>query len=45
MDNESDATNPEEEGDGLPNMQLRLRVIAIATLSGVAAWAAVYLLI
>jgi hypothetical protein len=36
---------PEEEGDGLPNMQWRLRVIAAAALGGIAVWAALIFLI
>jgi hypothetical protein len=45
MNYEIDKIPPEDEGDGLPNMRWRLRVIVATTLGGVAAWAAVISLI
>lgn len=38
---EIDKLPPEEEGDGLPNMKWRLRVIFGSALAGLATWAAV----
>jgi hypothetical protein len=38
MDYEIDKIHPKEEGDGLPNIQWRLRVIVAAMLGGAAAW-------
>ncbi len=45
MSYEIDKVPPEEEGDGLPNMRWRLRVITAATLGSVAAWSALFFLI
>ena len=45
MDYEIDKIHPEEEGDGLPNIQWRLRVIVAAMLGGAAAWAGFIFLI
>ena len=38
MDYEIDKINAEDEGDGLPNIQWRLRIIVAAMLGGAAAW-------
>jgi hypothetical protein len=45
MDYEIDKIHPEEEGDGLPNIQWRLRIIVAAILSGAAVWAGFIFLI
>ncbi len=45
MNDEIDKMPPEEDGDGLPNMQWRLRVIVVTTLGSVAAWTALIFLI
>jgi hypothetical protein len=45
MDYEIDKIHPEDEGDGLPNIQWRLRIIAAAMLGGAAAWAGFIFLI
>jgi hypothetical protein len=45
MNYEIDRIPPEEEGDGLPNMRWRLRIIFASTLGGLAAWTAVISLI
>jgi hypothetical protein len=42
---EIDKIHPEDEGDGLPNIQWRLRIIAAAMLGGAAAWAGFIFLI
>jgi hypothetical protein len=39
MDDEIDKIHPEDEGDGLPNIRWRLRIIVAAMLGGAAAWA------
>jgi hypothetical protein len=39
MNYEIDKVPPEEEGDGLPNMKWRLRIIFGSALAGLAAWA------
>jgi len=38
MDYEIDKIHPEDEGDGLPNIQWRLRIIVAAILGGAAVW-------
>jgi hypothetical protein len=45
MSYEIDRTLPEDEGDGLPNMHLRLRAIMGSMIGGLAVWAAVISLI
>lgn len=40
MDYKIDKLPPEEEGDGLPNMKWRLRIIFGAAMAGIAAWTA-----
>jgi hypothetical protein len=45
MDYEIDKIHPEDEGDGLPNIQWRLRIIVAAVLGGAAAWAGFIFLI
>jgi hypothetical protein len=45
MTYEIEQVPPEDEGDGLPNMRWRLRVIVAATLGGAAMWAALILLV
>jgi hypothetical protein len=38
MDYKIDKPSPEEEGDGLPDMKWRLRIIFGAAMAGIAAW-------
>jgi hypothetical protein len=44
MSYEIDVIPSEEEGDGLPNMRWRLRVISASVLGGLAAWIALLFL-